>query len=89
VESRVVETANSLEDVAFVYRVDVLCSKADLGTAGLGLLDSVRGYDRLILVDAVEAVDIVTVSPHLTPAVEAAVSEAAAKIRQLCGSHGR
>ena len=111
----------------------------ELGTAGLGLLDSVRGYDRLILIDAivtgaepgtvhvldgvdvarashlgpghdadlptvlalgeklasdqmpqevivvaVEAADVISVSTDLTPAVEAAVSEAAATVEKLC-----
>ena len=124
-----------LEDRSLSESVDVV----ELGTAGLGLLDSVRGYDRLILVDAivtgatpgtvhvlngadvarashlgpghdadlptvlalgeklagdqmpqevivvaVEAVDVNTVSTQLTPAVEAAVSEAAMKVEQLC-----
>ena len=124
-----------LGDRSLSESVDVV----ELGTAGLGLLDSVRGYDRLILVDAivtgatpgtvhvlngadvdrashlgpghdadlptvlalgeklagdqmpqevivvaVEAVDVNTVSTQLTPAVEAAVSEAATKVAQLC-----
>jgi len=115
----------------------------ELGTAGLGLLDAVRGYDRLIIIDAivtgaepgtvhvldgvdvarashlgpghdadlptvlalgkklaadqmpqdvivvaVEAADVVTVSTFLTPAVNAAVSEAAAKVEQLCACNG-
>lgn len=124
-----------LEDRSLSESVEVV----ELGTAGLGLLDSVRGYDRLILVDAivtgatpgtvhvldgadvarashlgpghdadlptvlalgeklagdqmpqqvivvaVEAVDVNTISAQLTPAVEAAVSEAAMKVEQLC-----
>jgi hydrogenase maturation protease len=111
----------------------------ELGTAGLGILDSVQGYDRLILIDAivtgaspgtvhelrgsdvarashlgpghdadlptvlalgerftgelmprdvivvaVEASDIITVSTDLTLAVEAAVFEAAARVEALC-----
>ena len=44
--SRVVEAANSLEDVAFVDRVDVLCSKADLGAAIRKVKDS--GCDRML-----------------------------------------
>jgi len=112
---------------------------AEIGTGGLGLLDSVPGYDRLILVDAivtgaspgavhelrgsdiarashlgaghdadlptvlalgeklagesmprdviviaVEAADVVTVSTQLTPEVEAAVPKAAAIVESLC-----
>ncbi len=111
----------------------------ELGTAGLSLLDSVRGYDRLIIIDAivtgaepgtvhvldgvdvarafhlgpghdadlptvlalgeklaadqmprdvtvvaVEASDVITVSTHLTPAVEDAVPAAAARVERLC-----
>ena len=112
----------------------------EIGTAGLGLLDLVRGYERLILIDAivsgakpgtvhvlsgadvarashlgpghdadlptvlalgeklaadqmpqevvvvaVEAADVFTVSTELTPDVEAAVAEAAVTVEQLCG----
>ena len=112
---------------------------AELGTAGLGLLDSVQGYDRLVLVDAiltgarpgtvhelrgseiarashlgpghdadlptvlalgekltggsmprdvivfaVEASDLTTISTELTPAVAVAVAEAADRIESLC-----
>ena len=124
-----------LENRSFSDSVDIV----ELGTAGLGLLDLVRGYERLILVDAiltgsepgtvhvldgadvarashlgpghdadlptvlalgeklagdqmpqevivvaVEAVDVKTVSTRLTPAVEAAVSEAVLTVQQLC-----
>jgi hypothetical protein len=37
-----------------------------------------------VFVVAVEAVDVNTVSTQLTPAVEAAVPEAALKVEQLC-----
>ena len=111
----------------------------EIGTAGLSILDHVRGYDRLILVDAivsgaepgtvhelrgadlaatthlgpghdadlptvlalgeklgaelmprevvvvaVEASDVLTVSTHLTPKVSAAVARAAALVDSLC-----
>lgn len=114
----------------------------ELGTAGMGLLDAVMGYDRLIIIDAivsgatpgtvhqlvgagagrashlgpghdvdlptvlalgerlagesmprdviviaVEAADVTTVSTRLTPAVEAAVSKAAAQVEKLCNRH--
>ena len=112
---------------------------AEVGTGGVGLLDSVRGYDRLILVDAIvtgaapgtlhllegsdvarashlgpghdadlptvlalgkqlmgrnmpkdvvvvaiEASDVVSVSTDLTPEVEAAISGAVARIKEIC-----
>ena len=44
--TRVVEQASTLEDVAFVDRVDVLCSKADLGAAIRKVKDS--GCDRML-----------------------------------------
>lgn len=44
--ARVVEAASSLKDVAFVDRVDVLCSKADLGAAIRKVKDS--GCDRML-----------------------------------------
>ncbi len=128
--------ARQLQDRISSEHVDVI----EIGTAGLGLLDSIGGYDRLILIDAivtgatpgnvhqlegvdvacashlgpghdadlptvialgkklagenmprdvtviaVEAADVITVSTHLTPAVEAAVPKAAARVAQLCG----
>ncbi len=44
--ARVVEEASELEDVAFVDRVDVLCSKSDLGAGIRKVKDS--GCDRLL-----------------------------------------
>jgi hydrogenase maturation protease len=124
-----------LERRLVLENVDVI----EIGTAGLSILDHVRGYDRLILVDAivsgaepgtvlelagadiarafhlgpghdadlptvltfgerllgelmprdvvviaVEAEDVVTVSSALTPKVSEAVKDAAALVEALC-----
>ena len=58
---------------------------ADLPTV-LALGEKLAGdqMPREVIVVAVEAVDVLSVSEHLSPAVEAAISNAVRKVEQLC-----
>jgi hydrogenase maturation protease len=89
-----VHVARELHHRPLSEGVDVI----ELGTAGLGLLDVVAGYDRLIVLDAIVsgerpgtvrvlAGDDVASAAHLGPGHEADLPTTLALGRKLAGEH--